>query len=84
MRQAATHSYVGYEVPIKRLRTRVHDAIEHTKLALARQGHVLEQVAIAELEVRERRLEEYQVRARYAMADSYDRATAAQQQAKLE
>ena len=44
----------------------------------------LEQVAIAELELRSRRLEDYEVRARYAMADSYDRATAAQQQAKVE
>ena len=56
----------------------------HDALLLARQGNMLEQVAIAELEVRQHRLEEYQVRARYAMADSYDRATAAQQQAKLE
>ena len=51
---------------------------------MARQGNVLEQVAIAELEVRRDRLEDYEVRARYAMADSYDRATATQQQAKAE
>ena len=51
---------------------------------MARQGNVLERVAIAELEVRQQRLEDYQVRARYAMADSYDRATATQQQAKAE
>ena len=84
VRQAATHSYVGYDVPIKRLRTRVDDAIKQTNLLMARQGNVLEQVAIAELDLRSRRLEEYEVRARYAMADSYDRATATQQQAKAE
>jgi hypothetical protein len=45
---------------------------------MARQGRMLEQVAIRELESRVRRLEDYEERARYAMADSYDRATAAQ------
>ena len=70
--------------PIKRLRTRVDNAIQHAKLLMSRQGNVLEQVAIAELELRSRRLEDYEVRARYAMADSYDRATATQQQAKAE
>jgi hypothetical protein len=84
VRQAATHSYVGYEVPIKRLRTRVAQATERTKLLMARQGNVLEKVAIAELQVRVRRLESYEVRARYAMADAYDRATAAQRQAQIE
>jgi|KBSSwiStaDraftv2_1062776.scaffolds.fasta_scaffold26384_3 hypothetical protein len=81
VRQAATHSYVGYDTPIKRLRTRVGEAIQQTKLLMARQGNVLEQVAVAELQVREQRLENYEVRARYAMADSYDRATAVQRQA---
>ena len=84
VRQAATHSYVGYDVPIKRLRTRVDNAIQQANLLMARQGNVLEQVAIAELELRSRRLEDYEVRARYAMADSFDRATATQQQAKAE
>ena len=84
VRQAATHSYEGYGVPIKRLRARVEKSIENTKLLMSRQGNVLERVAIAELEVRQQRLEDYQVRARYAMADSYDRATATQQQAKAE
>ena len=51
---------------------------------MARQGNVLERVAIAELEARSKRLENYQVRARYAMADAYDRATAAQRQAQRE
>jgi hypothetical protein len=84
VRQAATHSYEGYGAPIKRLRARVEKAIGGTKLLMARQGNVLERVAIAELEVRQQRLEDYQVRARYAMADAYDRATATQQQAKVE
>ena len=78
VRQAATHSYTGYDAPIKRLRVRVRDAVGRIDLLMARQGHLLEQVAIRELEQRMRRLEGYEDRARYALADSYDRATAAQ------
>ncbi|MEM8768206.1 MAG: hypothetical protein AAGE43_12220 [Pseudomonadota bacterium] len=78
VRQAATHSYVGYDAPIKRLRVRVKDALARIERLMARQGHLLERVAVAELEKRVRRLEGYEDRARYALADSFDRATAAQ------
>ena len=40
---------------------------------------MIETMAINELEQRRKRLEEYQVKARFAMAESYDRATKAQQ-----
>jgi len=45
---------------------------------MARQGHLLERVAIRELETRRKRLEHYHDQARYALADSYDRAARAQ------
>jgi hypothetical protein len=73
-RQAAVHSYAGYDQPIRRLRTRVDEALEHVDTLLARQGHVIEAVAIDELNIRHQRLEAYQIQARYAVADSYDRA----------
>jgi hypothetical protein len=73
-RQAAVHSYEGYDQSISRLRTRVGEALEHVDTLLARQGHVIEAVAIDELNMRHKRLEAYQVQARYAVADSYDRA----------
>ena len=41
---------------------------------MARQGHMLETVAINELKVRRERLDGYQAQARFAVADSYDRA----------
>jgi hypothetical protein len=44
---------------------------------------MIETMAINELELRRQRLEEYQVKARFAMAESYDRATKARQD-KLE
>lgn len=77
-RQRATHSYVGYEEPIKRLRTQVRQSIETVDLLMARQGTLLELVAIEELIVRRSQLENYGDKARYALADSYDRATQAQ------
>ena len=73
-RQAALHSYAGYDQSIQRLRTRVGEALQHVDTLLARQGHVIEAVAIDELNTRRQRLEAYQVQARYAVADSYDRA----------
>jgi hypothetical protein len=78
VRQAATHSYVGYEAPIGRLRTRVREGLARVEMLMARQGHMLESVAVHELEVRRTRLEGYQDQARYALANSYDRATRAQ------
>lgn len=78
VRQAATHSYNGYDAPIGRLRTRVREGLAKVDLLMARQGHMLESVAIHELEVRQKRLENYQDQARYALANSYDRATRAQ------
>ena len=74
-RQAAVHSYEGYDTPIGRLRTRVGEALGEVNLLMARQGRVLELVAIDELVARRDRLETYRDQARYALADSYDRAT---------
>ena len=77
-RQAATHSYVGYEIPINRLRVRVGEALERMKLLMAQQGRVLESTAINELTGRRERLEAYQNQALFAFADNYDRAAKAQ------
>ena len=79
-RQAATHSYVGYEATISNLRGRVNESLERVGVLLARQGHVLEVVASRELELRRERLVAYQDQARFAFADSYDRALKAQAQ----
>jgi tetratricopeptide (TPR) repeat protein len=74
-RQAAVHSYEGYDTPIMRMRRRVDESLARVNLLMARQGRVLEIVAIDELTARRERLETYQDQARYALADSYDRAT---------
>ena len=72
-RQAAVHSYAGYDQSISQLRTRVANSLKRVNTLLARQGQVIEAVAIDELKMRRERLEAYQVQARYAVADSYDR-----------
>lgn len=82
-RQAAVHSYEGYGTPIGRLRTRVAEALGEVNLLMARQGRMLELVAIDELVARRERLETYRDQARYALADSYDRATRAQAEAEI-
>ncbi len=73
-RQAAVHSYAGYDDSIGHLRTRDGQVLERVNTLLARQGHVIEAVAIDELNTRRQRLEAYQLQARYAVADSYDRS----------
>lgn len=81
-RQAATQSYVGYDDQIRKARIRSRDAKEKVRTLMARQGRMLEMMAINELERRVQRLEDYQVKARFAMAESYDRAVKAQQGAE--
>src|SRR6266513_683813 len=80
-RQAATHSYVGYDVQITRLRERVDDALQRVDMLIARQGHMIETVAVNQLEARRDRLVAQQTEARFGVADSYDRAARAQSDA---
>ncbi len=76
-RQAASHSYVGYDTLMERLRRRVGDAHERVGMLMARQGHLIETVAINRLRARRERLVDQQTQARFAVADSYDRAAQA-------
>ena len=78
VRQAATHSFEGYDKPVMRLRVHSNNAVQTIDLLMARQGRLLERVAIDELSTRRSRLENYGDKARFALADSYDRATQAQ------
>jgi len=83
-RQAATQSYRGYDDQLQQLQIKIHAALGKIKVLMARQGHMIEVMAINELEHRRQRLEEYQVKARFAMAESYDRATKAKQEKQAE
>ena len=74
-RQAATQSYKGYDDQIRQLKNRVRDSREKVGTLMARQGHMLDVMAVNELEQRRVRLEEFQVQARFALSESYDRAS---------
>jgi hypothetical protein len=82
-RQAATQSYEGYEDIIRRQRFLIREAREKVGELMARQGHMLETMAVNELVKRRERLAEFQIKARFGMADSYDRATRAQTEERV-
>lgn len=77
-RQAATQSYTGYAPAIEDLRVRSAEALEQLAQSMERQGHMLETVAVQELKKRRLHLEAQLNQARFAFADSYDRAAKAQ------
>ncbi|KUJ82683.1 hypothetical protein AWR36_012070 [Microbulbifer flavimaris] len=79
-RQAATHSYTGYDDTIRNVRARLQQSQDRLDMLMARQGKMLETLAIDELERRRAQLENYQIKARFALADSYDRANELQEQ----
>ncbi len=81
-RQAATQSYEGYDIPIRQLKTKIQATQVKVDGIMARQGRLIEALAVNELERRRNLLEEYQIKARFALAESYDRATKKQQKAQ--
>lgn len=83
IRQAATQSYVGYDEGIHYQRFRIKKAHETIGQLMSEQGQLLETMAVNELDRRREQLVEFQIKARFAMADSYDRATREKAQEKL-
>jgi len=83
-RQAATQSYKGYNITIRQLKTKIQSKQVKVDGIMARQGRLIETLAVNELERRRNLLEEYQIKARFALAESYDRATKKQQEAEKE
>lgn len=77
-RQAVVHGYMGYDRRIDRLSTRVGQALERVNMLRGRQGDLIEKVAINVLEARAKQLQAFETEARFAVADSYDRALKAQ------
>ena len=82
-RQAATQSYEGYDERIRTMRSRITATREKVGELMRRQGEMLEVMAVHELTNRREKLAEYQTKARFAMADSYERATRADTREKV-
>jgi len=59
-------------------RKQMEDLQERIKTLMLRQGYMLETMAVNELDMRRKRIEADQVKARFALAESYDRASKAQ------
>ncbi len=83
-RQAATLSYQGYDATIRRQRQLIRTARVEVGTLMARQGHLLEMMAVTELESRRDRLDAFIVKTRFALADSYDRAARGQDMERVE
>jgi hypothetical protein len=77
-RHAVTESYQGYGLLIRRQRILIKAAREKVRLLMQGEGRVLETMAVNELSNRRDRLEEFRTKARFGLADSYDRAAKAQ------
>jgi len=56
------------------LRKRIAAAKGKVNELMLKQGHLIEVMAVNELTIRKDRLSEYQIKASFGMADSYDRA----------
>lgn len=82
-RQTATQSYEGYDATLNTLNIKVLEARERIKNAMLAQGHMLESMAVNELDTRRKRIEGDQVKARFALAESYDRAQKGQLDAEF-
>jgi len=78
-RQAATQSYEGYNNIIHTLKSRIAIAREKVMELMPKQGEILTNMAVSELSKRRDRITEYQTKAHFAMADSFDRTTRAQE-----
>jgi len=74
-RQTTLESYQGYAGVIGSQRRRIAAARENVRALIARQGQALENMAVNELTKRRDRLEAFRAKARFALADSYDRAS---------
>jgi hypothetical protein len=74
-RQTSIESYQGHADVMRPLRPRIKAAQEKVRALIARQGQVLDLIAMNELTKRRDRVEELRGKARFALADSYDRAS---------
>ena len=72
--KAASDSYMGYGEPLGELPVKVRDSIDDVENLMSSQGRLLESLATNELSARRRRLEIYADKARFGLANSYDRA----------
>ena len=75
IRRATTQSYIGHDKLFNTLRKRIKKILKKTASVMAGQGQLLETMAETELVKRRDKIKAMQIKARFAMADSFDRAS---------
>ena len=75
---SVSQNHQAYDAQIRQLKNRAYDAKQKVEALMARQGQILEMMAINELNRRRKHLQDYQAHARFALADSYERASRTQ------
>lgn len=75
LRRSATQNYQGYDEQIRQLKDRVRDARKKAGALMTGQGQMLETMAINDLNRRRKHLQGYVAQARFALAESYERAS---------
>jgi tetratricopeptide (TPR) repeat protein len=75
IRAATSESFTGYDNLLATLDKRIEGVRGEIESVAKRQGQLLEEMAVNELVKRRKKIREMQVKARFAMADSFDRAT---------
>lgn len=74
-RRSAAQNYQGYDDQIRQLRNQVRDARQKAGALMTGQGQMLETMAVNDLDRRRKRLQGYVAQARFALAESYERAS---------
>jgi hypothetical protein len=74
-KREAYQSYEGYETPFRRMATQLNGLLSRVQAVMLQQAQYLEKIAVKELERRKRKLADYRIKARFALAESYDRAS---------
>ena len=75
MKREAYQSFEGYTSPFQRANTKLQSLRNRLSAAMQQQARYVEKVAVRELDRRRAKLAKYRVKARFALAESYDRAT---------
>lgn len=78
LKREAYQSFEGYQAPFRQSATRLDALLLRIGATMAQQASYLEKAAVRELDRRRRKLADYRVKARFALAESYDRATTKQ------
>lgn len=78
LKREAHQSFEGYEAPFRQTVTRLDGLLLRISATMTQQASYLEKAAVRELDRRRRKLADYRVKARFALAESYDRATTKQ------